>query len=84
MQAHPLTVVCKINIPQKQPLVMQLLYLPRLETVTVKAIDGAQQQILSNLYPEDAGLDVPSEAAQQLLADQGLDFGADRLDRPYL
>ena len=84
MQAHPMSVVCKLNASTKQPLVMQLLYLPKLELVTARASESTQQQILGSLYPEDTGFEVPSEAAQHILAEQGLDFGADRLDRPYL
>lgn len=84
LQVHPLTVVFKVIIPDQQPLVMQFLYLSALETVTVRAAETSQQQVLGNLYPEDTGLEMPSEAAQQTLADQGLDFGSDRLDRPYL
>ena len=63
---------------------LQFFYLPKLELVTVKAEDAAQQEILGSVFPNDFGVDVPYEAANQILAEQSLEFGAERLDRPYL
>ena len=63
---------------------LQFFYLPKLELVTVKAEDAAQQEILGSVFPNDIGVDVPYEAANQILAEQSLEFGAERLDRPYL
>ena len=79
-----MSVVLKVPNFKEQSLMMQFLYLPHLEVVSVRAADASQQQILNNIYFDDPGTDLPSESAVQILAQQNLEFGADRLDRPYL
>ena len=67
-----------------KPLSLQFFYLPRLEAVTVKAANADQQQLLASLFPDDAGLSLPNESAQQQSKDGSFEYDASRSDRPYL
>lgn len=79
-----MSVLLKLNVAEKSAPVLKFLYLPQLETVTVKAADALQQEALGRILPGDTGLDLPSEASQHILSEQNVEFGVDREDRPYL
>lgn len=84
LQAHPLSLMVQVGLPEGGSMAFQIFYIHQLEMVSVKAADPAQQQILSRLYPKDDGAELPSETAMQQAAASGVEFPTSRPDRPYV
>ncbi|XP_047156481.1 THO complex subunit 5B-like [Vigna umbellata] len=52
--------------------------------VGIKAsIDGPENDILSNLFPDDTGLELPHQSAKLYVGDAVMLFNCDRTSRPY-
>ncbi|CAE5959496.1 unnamed protein product [Arabidopsis arenosa] len=90
-QVNPLNVVLHVyddEIPDSKshkPVVLKFEYLLKLNIVCVgieKSQDGAEKNILCNLFPEDAGLEPPHQSAKLILGNDHA-FDESRTSRPY-
>lgn len=83
LQQHPLALWLEVGVPVEKPLVLHFHYLPRLECVTVRCEDPAQQHLLGSLFPEDSGADLLNELPHQKAGGRSFEFDGSRVDRPY-
>ncbi|XP_021898690.1 THO complex subunit 5B-like isoform X2 [Carica papaya] len=86
-QVHPLKVLLHIfddeaYDPKSVKLItLRFEYMSKLNVVCV-AIEGSENDILCNLFPDDMGVELPHQSAKLLVGD-GPAFDENRVSRPY-
>ncbi|GLT63475.1 hypothetical protein SLA2020_360380 [Shorea laevis] len=90
-QAHPLKIILhiyddEVSDPKSAKLItLKCEYLLKLNVVCVGiegSHDGAENNILCNLFPDDTGLELPHQSAKLCVGD-ALTFDERRISRPY-